>query len=243
MEVAYTIGGGGYLVKKFRTDDGATLTSAGVPVVSDEDTAASQGVKETGSTTTALNMIGLSVDATAASTAAQVASDGGELSNGDNATFVSVCVNPDAVYRCKLNEGSTEDTALVISVQTAASADGLSVASSPAVADNATVWGYNGANNGVTRQTSAADTVVLAFRNDIAASDEWLFAELIPGYEQLTPTLTTLLTQLDANTAGGDGTNFNVLEFELRDISNDGRNNSFALLVAYDHAYSGSHLV
>ena len=44
--------------------------------------------------------------------------------------------------------------------------------STPAVADNATIWGYNTAgNNGYVRITSAADTVVLAFPNDIAAND------------------------------------------------------------------------
>lgn len=235
MEVAYTIGGGGLHLKKYRTDDGASGLAAGVPVVSDEATAASQGVLM-GTTTAAVSTIGLSIDAVDASTAAQVAAGGGFLSDGDNATHVTVCINPDAVVRARLNEGATEDTALVIATQSAASTDGLSVDSDISVPDNSTVWGYNGANNGIVRQTSAADTVVVAFPNDIAASDEWLFAELIPGWAA-GPTLTTLLTQVDANTAGTAQDNYIVVEFELNDISNDGRNNSYALMVAQDHIF------
>ena len=241
MEVAYTIGGGGLHIKKFRTDNDASAFVAGVPITSDETTAASQGVLQA-TTTAQTPYIGLGLDAIAASTAAQVGAGGGELSNGDNATHVSVCINPDAVVRAKLNEGATEDTALVISVQTDAQAAGLNVNSTPAIADNSTVWGYNGANNGHTRTTSAADTVIIAFPNAIAANDEWLFTEHVAGWTEASPTLTTALTQIDANTAGTTNKNFVIVEFELRDIGGDGRNNSFALMVGYDHAFAASQL-
>ena len=243
MEVAYTIGGGGLHLKKYRTDNDASAFVAGVPVASDETTAASQGVLQA-TTTTATPFMGLSIDAIAASTAAQVTQGtGGELSNGDNATHVTLCINPDAVFRAKLNEGATEDTALVLSVQTDAQVDGLNVNSTPQVADNSTVWGYNTeGNNGHTRTTSAADTVIIAFPNDIAANDEWLFTEHVAGWTEASPTLTTALTQIDSNTAGTTTKNFVIVEFELNDISNDGRNNSYALMVAYDHAFSGSQL-
>jgi len=243
MEIAYTIGGGGIHMKKYRTDNDASAFVAGVPVASDETTAASQGVLQA-TTTAATPLIGLSVDATAASTAAQVtAGTGGALGNGDNATHVTVAINPDLVYRARLNEGATEDTALVISVQTDAQVAGLNVNSTPAVADNATVWGYNtNANNGFSRTTSAADTVIIAFPNDIAAGDEWLFTEHVAGWTEAAPTLTTALTQIDANTAGTTNKNFVIVEFELKDISDDGRNNSYALMVGYDHAFSGSQL-
>jgi len=242
MEAAYTIGGGGLHIKKYRTDDGATALAAGVPVVADQATAASQGVLM-GTTTTHVAGLGISLDAVDASTAAQVTGGtGGFLGDGDNATHVSVIINPDLVVRAKLNEGATEDTALVISVQTDQQTAGLNVNSTPQVADNATIWGYNtNANNGIVRQTSAADTVVVAFPNDIEANDEWLFAEMCPGWD-VGPTLTTLLTQVNANAASAQN-NFIVVEFELKDISDDGRNNSFALMVMTDHSFGNPGIV
>lgn len=244
MDVAYTIGGGGLYIKKYRTDNDGGDFIAGIPVVSDEGTAASQGVRQadTNAPVADSTFIGLNLDTIADSTAAQVGVGGGALSNGDNATFVSLCINPDAVFRAKLNEGATEDTALVISVQTDAQSAGLNVNSTPAVADNATVWGFSGANVGHSRQTSAADTVIVAFPNAIAANDEWLFTEHISGWTEGGPTLTTLLTQVDANTAGTTTKNFVIVEFELRDSSDDGRNNSFMLMICYDHAFAGSQL-
>ena len=62
------------------------------------------------------------------------------------------------------------------------------------------------------------------------------------GWTEASPTLTTALTQIDANTAGTTNKNFVIVEFELKDISDDGRNNSYALMVGYDHAFSGSQL-
>lgn len=242
MEVAYTFSGGGLSIKKYRTDDGASgiPLAAGIPIVADEGTAASQGVLMA-TTNTALLTMGLSLDAPAASTAAQVAAGAGQNSDGDNATHVSVVVNPDAVVRAKLNEGATEDTALVVCTQATADPTGLDVSSCDvAVPDNSTVWGYSGANAGKVRLTSAADTFVVAMPFDIAVNDTFLFAEITTGWTQACPTLTTLLTQIDANTAGTTNKNFVVVEFELNDISNDGRNNSYALMSFFDHVFAGN---
>lgn len=238
MEVAYTIGGGGLHIKKYRTDDGASgiPLAAGIPIVSDEGTAASQGVLM-GTTTTSVSTLGLSVDNPDASTAAQVAAGAGYLNDGDNATHVSVVINPDAVFRARLNEGATEDTALVVATMASADTTGLDVSSCDiSVPDNSTVWGYEGANAGQVRFTSAADTFVVAMPFDIAAGDTFLFAELGIGWAA-GPTLTTLLTQVDANTAGAAQDNFIVVEFELNDSSNSGRTNSYVLLVTQDHMF------
>jgi len=235
MEVAYTIGGGGLHLKKYRTDDGAAAFTAGQPVCGLEATAAMQGVAHV-TTTTAIALMGITIDATASSTAAQI------TDNAENATYVTVCINPDAVFRAKLNEGATEDTALVIATQTAVSAAGTDVSSDISVPDNSTVWGYKGANAGIDRITSAADTVVLAFPKDIAAGDEWLFTEHVVGWTEASPQLSTAFTQIDSNVAGTTTKNFVFLEFELKDITDDGRNNSYGLMVGYDHAFSGSQL-
>jgi hypothetical protein len=235
MEAAFTIGGGGLHLRKYRTDDGASgiPLAAGIPIVSDEASTASQGVLM-GTTTAAVSMLGLSLDAPDASTAAQVASGAGYLNDGINATYVTTVINPDLVMRAKLNEGATEDTALVVcSAAQVANAAGTTITSAP---DNSTVWGYSGANAGQVRFTSAANTLVVAMPYDIAALDEFLFAELGIGWIA-GPTLTTLLTQVDANTAGTAQDNFFVVDFELRDNTEDGKNNSFVLMVACDHAF------
>jgi hypothetical protein len=242
MEGAYTISGAGFHIKKYRTDDGGSgfPLAAGIPVVADEGTAASQGVLM-GTTTASTLSMGISLDAPDASTGAQVGATAGYLSNGDNATYVSTIINPDLVIRAKLNDGATEDTALALATQATPDATGLDVSSCDiSVPDNSTVWGYSGANAGVIRQTSAADTFVVAMPYDIAAGDTFLFTEHIIGWTQATPTLTTLLTQVDANTAGTTQKNYVVVEFEARDVSADGRNNSFMLMVAHDHVFGGN---
>ena len=231
MQPAYLIGGGDLSIKKYRTDDGASgiPLARGIPICADEGTAASQGVLM-GTTTTAVSCVGLSLDNPAASTAAQV-------SSGDNATYVSTAINPNLVVRARLNEGATEGTALVVATQATADGTGLDVSSCDiSVPDNSTVWGYEGANAGIARFTSAADTFVVAMPYDIAAGDTFLFAELGIGWAA-GPTLTTLLTEVDANTAGAAQDNYIVVEFELHDAAHDGRNTSNVLMVAQDHIF------
>lgn len=235
MRVAYTIGGGGLHMKKFRVDDGITI-ARGVPVESDEAAGDTQGVTAC-TTTTGDSLVGLSLD-TATSTAAQNA-DG----ITDNAGFVTVCINPDAVFEAKLNNGATEDTALAIITQASASTAGTTVGGgSPTVTDEATVWGFTGANAGQERFATAASTVVLAFPFDIAAGDEFLEAILNRGSLTQAPTLTTLLTQVDATAAVAANVNFIVVDFQLNDSTNDGRNNSFVELIGHDHIFAGSQL-
>ncbi len=238
MNVHHRIGGKKLYMKNFRM--GVTAIAAGVPVISDADTGDTSGVLPD-TTTGGLNLLGLSINTAAASTAAQVAAGAGDLSDGNNASFTKVCINPDAIYRAKLNNGATEDTALaIVSAAQAASADGLTVTGAT---DEATVWGYKGANVGHNRFTTAAATVVIAFPNDIAALDEFLEVLLLEGSTTQTPTLTAAFTQIDATAAVAASDNYTVVGFQLRDSAHDGLNKSFALIVPQNHAYGNPGIV
>jgi hypothetical protein len=206
--------------------DSAAGIIAGVPVVSDAETADNDGVIAA-TTTAAVGALGISVEA-GTTTAAQV-------TTGDNGAYISIIVNPDMVYRAKLCQGSTEDTALTIATQVAADTTGLAPTT---VTDEHLVWGYNGNNNGIARRCTAANTVVIAFPYNIAAGDEWLQTNTVVAEATQWPTLTTLLTQVDVST-GVDATqdNFTVVENQLRDIAMDGRNNSYTFLTAASHAF------
>ncbi len=240
MEQAFTIGGGGLLMVDFQME--ATAINNGVPVLSDGDTLNSSGVIPA-TTTSALNCIGVSVDQNrTASTLAQVASGAGDLSDGNNASFVKVICNPDAVYRAKFSGGSTEDTALAIVGQDTEDSTGL--APGATVTDKAVVWGYTGANVGHYRWSDATDSVLMAFPNDIASGDEFLQAlGSFIGSNDEAPTLTAAFTQVDATTTGSTNSNFIVFGLELRDKGDSGRTNSFALLVMSDHAFGNPGVV
>jgi hypothetical protein len=225
MEFAYLLGGGTPVIKKMLVDSAAGII-AGVPVCSDAETADNDGVIAA-TTTAAVGCLGISVDA-GTTTAAQTGT-------GDNGAYISIIVNPDMVYRAKLCQGATEDTALTIVTQVAADGTGLAPTT---ITDEHLVWGYNGANNGIVRRATAANTVVIAFPYDIAAGDEWLQTNTVVAEATQWPTLTTLLTQVDVST-GVDATqdNFTVVENRLRDIGMDGRTNSYTYLTAAAHAF------
>ena len=134
MEYSYSLSAKTPLMKKYRIMTATTL-SAGVPTVANSVTDNDDGVAAC-TTTAAVGLIGVSIDQ-AISTSAQVATGGGQRSDGINAGFVSLNINPDAVFRAKFTEGATEDTPLVIFTQVSASADGLAPAAT--IVDKATV--------------------------------------------------------------------------------------------------------
>jgi len=240
MEYAYSLSAKAPLMKKYRIMTGTSVIS-GVPLVANSLTDNDDGVAVC-TTTAAIGLVGLGLDV-ASSTSAQVGAGGGMSENGDNAGFVSVICNPDAVFRAKLTEGATEDTALTSITQSAANSAGTTVGGgSPTVTDEFTVWGYTGANSGHIRRATAASTVVNAFPNAIAAGDTFLEAGINIGARDHFPQLSTLLTQYNANAAADtDNDNFIVVDYDLRDSTDLGNVNSFAYMVGAHHAFSGSH--
>lgn len=246
MEFAYLLTGGAPIIKKYQVN--ATLGTAGIPVT--KGGANSKGVVAA-TTTAAVGFLGLTLD-TATYQAGQ---------NADNATdqaaYVSVIINPSAVYRAKLSGGATDNTALPLFAATSASATGLSVTSTTATdlssptMDEGVIFGYDGANLGIGRKiTSVASTVatvITAFPRDNAVGDRYFVVPLCSspyGFEMSNPQLTTLLTQVDATAAVSlSPVNFNTVEMELRDVGSNGASNSFVYLVGNGHVFSAGLVV
>ncbi len=64
------------------------------------------------------------------------------------------------------------------------------------------------------------------------------------GFEMSNPQLTTLLDQVDATAAVTlANVNFNTVEMILRDVTNDGANNSYVALVSNGHVFSAGLVV
>lgn len=246
MEYAYQLSGGGPRVLKFPI--GEAMANAGVPVEAPAvDTNGIQLVE----TATAIDTLGLTLDAQATYNTAQ------QSDNSDPAAYVSVVVNPDAVFRCRLSGSATVDgTALTQYYNTVASTTGLIVTPSATsggsavdttAMDDCLVFGYSGANAGIARQITAADAsntdVIVAFPYDIAVDDTFIYCNFVPGRLHYA-TLTTSLLEADATVATGEDTNnvnFRPVEVALNDIGNNGLLNSYVYLITVDHAFGGGY--
>jgi hypothetical protein len=225
MEFAYTLGGGAPVVKKFIVDSAAAVL-AGVPVISNMETADADGIIVVGATAAA-GILGVTLDG-GTTTAAQVGST-------DNAAYASVVINPDAVIRARLNGGATEDTALTVITTSTASTDGLKPCN---CTDEFLVWGYSGLNAGYVRRATAAATVVIAMPFNCSVGDEFLETSTVPAEATQWPVITTNATQVNAAGAvDADIDNFTVVENILRDKNGDGRNKSYTFMVPACHAF------
>jgi hypothetical protein len=245
MNFAYLLSGGAPIVKKFQVN--ATLATAGIPVT--KGGANTKGVIAA-TTTAAVGMVGVTLD-----TATYAAGQNADKS--DQAAYVSVIINPGAVWRAKLCGGATENTALPLFACTTASATGLSVTAtgvtdltSPTM-DEGVIFGYDGANGGIGRKiTSVAATVatvITAFPRATVVGDRFFVVPLCGspfGFEASNPQLTTLLTQVDATAAVTlSNVNFNTVEMDLRDVSQSGSTNSFVDIVSNGHLFSAGLVV
>jgi hypothetical protein len=228
MEYAGNISGNKPHVRKYGVDGGVTI-NAGEPAVTGESVADNGGVT-VATTIAAVGFMGCAL-ADATSTDAQ----SGTTTN--NVQQVSVVINPDAMWRARFSGAATEDTALTLLTSTAAVTAGTTVSGAT---DEFTIWCYEGANVGerIFRRATAANTVVVAFPQDIASGDTWLQVPLSIGSRSQYPQLTTNLTQVDASAAvDSDNANFISVDFLFRDVTDDGRSNSYALLISVDHAF------
>ena len=233
MDMSYTMNGNAPLMKKYQVN--SSPTAVGQPWVIPG--AGNAGVV-IATTTGAADMVGVNVDTTTYVTAQQT--DGTSAKR-----TVTLNVSPDAVWRMKMSGGATENTALALQTVTTASTDGLAVTtgaewSSPTF-DEGFVWGYDGANAGASRKitsvSTTAGTVTVAFDQDTAVGDNFLRCPYSP-IQGITIQLTTLLTQADASIAVGTGAGFKTVELELRDVTDQGRTNSFVLAVPTDHVFA-----
>ena len=229
------------VVKKFQF--GVTLTQVGIPFTI--PAAGTAGVV-IGTTTTATDLVGLSIDqgtvaTTGAAQSTYTTTQGSGASSAER--VVSLIVNPFAVWAWKISATEVADVALVLQTVTTASAGGTAVTtaaewSSPTV-DEGVTWGFSGANAGrvrkVTSVSATAGTVTIPFDYAIAVDDVFLRAPWWP-MQTVTIQLGTNLTQADASIVVGTGAPFRVVELRLRDGTDSGRTNSFVLGVSNSHA-------
>lgn len=238
MEFAYNLNGGtAPIMKKYQV--AATNTVIGRPYLVNAGSGGTGIVL--GTTTGVVDAIGVNVDAAGTYVTAQ------QSDNSDTARTTTIIISPSAVYRVLLSGGATENTPLTLYPVTSASTDGLTVTtgsewSSPTF-DEGSTWGYDGANAGklrkVTSVSSTAGTVIVAFPYDTAVGDNFLRAPYTPTQTE-TMQLTTNCTQADASIAVGTGGTWHIVEIIHRDISMEGRTNSYVMAMLQDHAFSGA---
>lgn len=165
-------------------------------------------------------------------------------------SLTDIIINPDAVMRFKLSGGTTEGTAVETQTVTVASSGGTAIETGAAwdggnTVLNGVAWGFSGGNVGqfrkLTTVSSTVGTVLVPFDFAIAVDDVFLrapFWTFDPNSGDAL-TLTAAFFEVNvasiASTAGG---NFNVVDFDLRDASEDGRSNSFVEALAGDHFLS-----
>jgi len=238
MEAMGTISGGAIVVKKYQA--GTTISNAGVPLLGSLAAATDLASVEPMSTSTALvtGNAGLGLDTTGTIAATGI--------TDSNDLLVSCAVNPDLIYRCKMNNGATADTALAIQSTTSADATGVTANGVTSLAQGI-LWGYDGANKGHVRRTDdAAGSVAINFANAIASGDRFLYANSYPCAFTAAalgngPDLTTSLTQGDASTANpGDNDTFIVFDVQLGTEDDDGASNSFWNFVANQHIFGST---
>lgn len=236
MELAYIMSGGAPKIKKFQI--GEAMATAGVPVeigaVTDDGILLVE-------TTTALDVIGVTLDVQATLVTAQ------QADNSDPERVVSVIVNPDAVYKARLAGGAASGTALTAQTVSTASADGLDVTTGFDYATptmlGGVIWGATGANSNVARKITSVNTDhtahQTAFPVDTIVGDTFYNANVTLQPGNAFVELTTALDELNATSAfDTNNNNFRVIDVELRDDAEEGGTNSFAFMNVFDHLFA-----
>ena len=231
MEFSYSLSGSAPIIKKYQI--GEAMATAGVPV--EIETLANVAGVLLCETTTCADSLGVTLDAQATRNTAQ------QTDNSDPAVYVSVIINPDAVYKVKMSGGSTSNTAITTQTNTVADSTGLLTTLALGTAyDDGYIWGYTGANAGVLRKVTAVggtnEVPIIACPFDIAVGDTFLAATFGPGALNGVQ-LTTTLEQADVTADIQSTDNFRVVEFDVRDSSDSGSTNSFCYLTIFDHLF------
>ena len=233
MEVSGFFSGGAPIIKKYQI--GEAMANSGVPVVVGGAGVAGLSLA---ATTTASDLVGITLDSQATLVTAQ------QADNSDPSRQVSVVVNPDVILKAILSGGATADTALTTGTVDTASTTGLDVNTEIDYTnfDEGSIFGYSGANVSILRKIGVGDatdaTVVVAFPIDIAVGDVFLHVPFSPGENQFVQ-LTSNLVQVDASAAvDTDNNNFRVIELIMKDSSEDGVTTSSVIITPFDHLFA-----
>ncbi|MDP3766558.1 MAG: hypothetical protein Q8S13_00955, partial [Dehalococcoidia bacterium] len=167
--------------------------------------------------------------------------------------LVTVEVRADLIIRALMSGGAAEGTALTLLSNTLASTNGLLITDADiGTADlvGGSIWCISGANVGQSRKITAwssavSATVTVAFLNDIAVGDEFLFTPVNVGGDGTDTTdgggniqFTTLFTQMDGAITTGTGASEVVYWLEL-----NGQRDSYVQFLNGDHLFSGVQTV
>lgn len=236
MNYAYSLTGGTPVVKKFKI--GSTVATLGMPI--EAAIAADAGVAKADPTQW-LDAIGANVD-TGTYSATQ----------GDAEGVVGVVVNPDAVWRARLNEGATAGTQLAIITNSSANTAGTTITittgdaapNSPEM-DNGYVACIAGNNVGLYRKidSTAATTigVLVPFPRTIASGDVFVMSggSVVAESANDNRQFTTNMQEVRADIAVATGAAAQTIEVEF-DFSSqlNARRNSFEYILSDDHAYN-----
>lgn len=232
MNYAYQLGGGSVLKRRYRI--GASLTVPGVPLLV---TAADGTGLVAASTTGAADAVGVSVDTGTYST-----------TQGDPEGMVTVIINPDAVYRLRMNNGATAGGQLALTTNSVASTTGLGVTitsgdaapNSPEM-DEGMIFCVSGANVGqgrkVTSTSATVATVTVPFLNDIAVGDQFIILPFNPlDVAGDNINLTSNLAEARQDIAVGTGIAAVHVDLEVDSSSvSNARRNSFVYAILDDH--------
>lgn len=215
---------------------GETFAFAGVPAVV---AGANDGGIKKGTTTAAVSTVGITEDTATYLTAQQT-------NNVDPSAYVSVIINPDAIYRAKLSGAAAENTALTIGTETLGSTTGLLVTtnvdySSPSMDEGSIICSF-GANQGafrkITSLSSTAAVPSVAFANDTAIGDQFIAVPYSFMGKQFVQ-LTTNLFQVNASvTINTTAVNLIPLRLILPQDPNDFANSTAMDLMLWDSIYS-----
>jgi len=242
MELVYLLSGGAPIVKRFLAS--AAIDNAGIVLEADDAAAGSGvgGVSLPAASAVGGPSVGICID-----TVSSFPDDPDAQVNADADVFVSVIVNPAAVYRAKMSGSSTADTALASFSPDAADSLGENVSDSATTAvSGGAVWGLSGGNSGIVRRADTTDPrVAVSFPNAIATSDVYSYAATFPGAglgaSGMYLDLTTDLTQVVGQTSVVDTNNFNCIDGEFNDSSSDGTTNSYLHLVPLKHLFGAGN--
>lgn len=233
MNVGYILSGGAPVMKRFKV--GATV-SVGQPVLS----RSTAGVAP-GTATGAADAVGTAVD-TGTYTTTQATS----MVEG----VVTTVINPDAVLRALMVSAATGNTQLVLTTNSAAATNGLTITittgdpapNSPEMAGG-TAYGVSGNNVGISRviTSTTATTAVLTvpFPYTIAASDTFILIPFsAPGDSADTLDWDTAVVNVRGDLDAAGGALVSIVDVEWD--SGFPRSNSKLHYLLRDHAYGTS---
>ena len=236
MKLAYIIGGGGALQKRYKIS--ASMATAGVPVVV---SAANGAGLALAATTTTADAVGVTLDTGTYSTTPAAGAEG----------TVLVTINPDAAWRLRMANGATAGTALAITTESVGGSKTTNTittgdpAPNSAEMDEGTIVCVSGANAGQSRKitsTSATEaTTTVGWYSNNAVGDVYIIVPWTPAdVAGDNINLTSNLAEARQDIAVGTGMDFRILdlEFDLGSGVTPARENSHVIALLDDHIFN-----